>query len=125
MSITTSSARAASRAKRRRVNTAPVNFDPAANPIIARHWFGVEPLHPIGPIAAEIVADVKFRHQVERLYRLGPRVVGEAFAHIGIKHSIRTSVEQTVEHFTELEPEVLEAAGGDEFWQPPIHGVER
>ena len=123
MSITTSSARAASRAKRRRVNTAPVNFDPAANPIIARHWFGVEPLHPIGPIAADVVADLQYRHQIERLHRLGPRVIGEILAHLGAKHTIRTSIEQTIEHFTELDSEVLKAAGGDEFWPAPVREV--
>ena len=31
----------------------------------------------IGEIAAEVVADLRFRCQVERLHRLGARVVGE------------------------------------------------
>ncbi len=32
---------------------------------------------PIGKVAAEVVADLRFRRQVERLHRLGARVVGE------------------------------------------------
>ena len=82
-------------------------------------------LRPIGEVAAEIVADLRFRRLVQRLHALGPRVTGEAFAHLGAKHGIQTSIEQTVEHFTELEPETLQAAGGNDFWQPPLHGVER
>ena len=27
--------------------------------------------------------------------------------------------------YIEIEPEVIEAADRDEFWQPPLHGVER
>ncbi len=30
-------------------------------------------LRPIGEIAAEVVADMRFRHQILRLHRLGPR----------------------------------------------------
>ena len=56
----------------------PVELDPATHPIIARHWFGVEPLRPIGAIAAEVVVDRRFRHKVRRLHGLGDRVVGEA-----------------------------------------------
>ena len=37
----------------------PVDFDHAAHPIIARHFFGVEPFHPIGEVASEVVAEAK------------------------------------------------------------------
>ncbi len=33
--------------------------------------------------------------------------------------------QKTVEHFTELEPETLQAAGGNDFWQSPLYGVDR
>ena len=81
-------------------------------------------LRPLGTIAAEVVADLRFRRQVLRLHRLGPRVTGEVLAHLGAKHGIQTSVEQTVEHFTELEPEALEAAGAGDFWRLPLHEVK-
>ncbi len=80
---------------------------------------------PIGRVAAEVMADLRFRRKVRRLHRLGDRVLGEVFAHLGAKHSIQTSIEQTVEHFTELDPETLQVAGGDDFWPVPIHGVDR
>ena len=125
MSITISRPRPARRAKLSGANTTPTNFDPARHPIISRHWFGVEPLRSIGQIAAEVVADLRFRREVQRLHRLGDRVLGELLAHLGAKHSIQTSIEQTVEHFTEIDSEVLQATGGDDFWQPPLHGVGR
>ena len=35
-------------------NSAPANFDATANPIISRHWFGIEPFRTIGAGAAEV-----------------------------------------------------------------------
>ena len=58
--------RRSSRTKCSGANTAPANFDPATHPILFRHWFGVEPLRPIGQIAAEVVADMRFHHRVRR-----------------------------------------------------------
>ncbi len=78
---------------------------------------------PIGAIAAEIVADLKFRRQVIRLRQQGDRVLCEAFAHIGAKHGIRTSIEQTIDHFAEIDPEALQATGSDDFPPLPIHVV--
>ena len=82
-------------------------------------------LRPIGQIAAEVVADLRFRRQVIRLRRQGDRVLCEVFAHLGAKHGIQTSIEQTVEHFAELEPETLQATGGDGFSPAPIHEVKQ
>ena len=38
---------------RRDKGSLPTGFDPAAHPILCQHWFGV-PLHPIGPITANL-----------------------------------------------------------------------
>ena len=40
---------------KKQVSAAPPDFDPAACPIIARHFFGVEPLRQFGDIAGRIV----------------------------------------------------------------------
>ncbi len=82
-------------------------------------------LIPIGPIAAEIVADLRFRRQVLRLHRLGPRAMAELLAEIGAERSITTIIDQKLDTYTELDPETLEVTGGNDFWQPPLHGVER
>jgi len=89
-----------------------------------RHPPQLDPWHPIGQIAAEVVADMRFRRQVLRLHRLGPRVTGEVLAHLGAKHGIQTSVEQTVEHFAGLDAAALAAAGAGDFWPLPLHEVK-
>ncbi len=103
----------------------PANFDAAACPILARHFFGVEPFRSIGEIAAEVAADLKFRRHVKRLHALGPRVVGELLAEIGAERGITTIVDQKLTHYARLDPAALEMTGGDRFWQPPLHGVDR
>ena len=77
---------------------------------------------PIGSVAAEVVADLKFRRQVEHLQRLGARAVGELLAEVSAERGIRTVIDQKLSRYAELEPEVLETAGGD-FWPDPIHEV--
>ncbi len=80
---------------------------------------------PIGEVAADIVADLKFRRRVERFHALGPRVTAELLAEIGAERSIQTVIDQKLDHYARIEPEALEATGGDRFWQPPLHGVDR
>ncbi len=125
MPVYTRLPRCSSRAKCSGTNTAPDNFDPVACPIIAKHWFGVEPLRPDGPIAAEVVADLRFRRKVQRVHRLGDRVFGDLLAEIGAERGIQTVIDQKLERYAELDSKGLEAAGGNEFWPAPLHGVER
>lgn len=101
----------------------PADFDPAAHPIISRHFFGIEPFRPIGQVAAEVVADLKFRRQVERLHGLGPRATAELLAEIGAERAIGTLIDQKLDRYAAMRPEALKATGGDGFWPVPIHGV--
>ena len=80
-------------------------------------------LEPFGPIAAEVVSDMRFRHQVLRLYRLGPRVTAEFLAELGAERGIQTVIDQKLDTYAELEPETLEATGGDGFWPVPVRRV--
>ena len=82
-------------------------------------------LRPIGQISAEIVADMKFRRRVQRVHQLGDRVFGEMLAEIGAERGIQTIIDEKLKKYADLDPEVLEAAGGDRFPPVPIHGVER
>ncbi len=61
MFFTTPPARAASCPKRPSNNCHRyrAEFDPAAYPIIARHFFGIEPTHLASDIAADLAADLK------------------------------------------------------------------
>ena len=59
--------RSSSRAERSGAYTAPHNFDPATYPIIACHYFGMEPL------AAEVLTDLQLRSNVVYLDWQGSR----------------------------------------------------
>ena len=82
-----------------------------------------EGLRPIGALAAEIVADLRFRRQVLRLHRLGPRAVGEFLAELGAERSIMTLIDHKLDTYAELKPETLEVTGGDGFWPVPVRRV--
>ena len=79
---------------------------------------------PIGEVAAEIVADMKFRRNVQQVHRLGDRVFGEMLAEIGAERGIQTLIDEKLKKFAGLDPEALEVTGGDGFWPAPIHGVK-
>jgi hypothetical protein len=63
------------------------------------------------------IADLRFRRQVDRLHRLGPRVLYEFLAELGSDRLIRTELELRVERYAALDPEILRATGGDSL--PP------
>ncbi len=102
----------------------PADFDAETHPIIGLHFFGVEPRRSTTVVAADAVADLRFRHQVERLHRLGPRVTAELLAEIGVECLIRTVIDRKLATYVSIKPEAIEAAGGGEFWPAPIHGVQ-
>jgi hypothetical protein len=112
-----------SSAKHSGANTAPDKFDPATHPILSRHWFGVESSRLVCPLAAEVVADLRRRRHVQQVHRLGDRVFGELLAELGAERGITTIIDQKLERYAELESEVLQAAGGDEFWPTPVREV--
>ena len=74
-------------------------------------------------IAADIVADLRRRRQVERLHRLGPRAVGELLSELGAERSIQTVIDRKLTVYTELDLEAIEAAGGDKFGPVPLREV--
>ncbi len=100
---------------------------------MARHVMSHRPKYPpicdtfrhVGAVAAEVMADLRRRRKVQRLHRLGDRVLGEFLAELGAEFSIQTPIDKKLDTYAEIESEALETAGGDEFWQPPLHGVER
>ena len=89
----------------------PAGFDPAAHPIIARHFFGVEPFRQIGDVAAEVVADLKRQRQVARLHSLGPRPVLEALVEV----EAGVDLDRVLAAYARLDLEVVIALGGDKF----------
>ena len=84
----------------------------------------VSGLHPIGPTAAEVVADFWFRRTVERVHNLGPRVTAELLGELGAERGIRTIIDKKLRRYAALDPKTLEATGGSDFWPAPIHEVQ-
>ncbi len=81
-------------------------------------------LQPIGQIAAEVVADVRFRRQVLRLHRLGPRVTAELLAEIGAERGIRTVIDRKLATYAELDPKVIEVVEGAGFGPATLYEVQ-
>lgn len=106
--------RRSGRAKRSGANTTPVNFDPATHPILAAHWFGVEPLHDIGPIAAEAASNRRRQRQIHHVYGLGPRAVHELLYDVAGGEDL----DHALAAYACLTPGLLRAVGGDRF--PPF-----
>ena len=100
-----------------------VDFNPAAHPIIARHFFGIEPFRPIGVVAAEVVAVLRFRRHVQQVHRLGDRVFGELLAEIGAERGIQTIIDEKLKKYANLDAEALGSAGGADFWPAPLREV--
>ena len=80
-------------------------------------------LIPIGPVAAEIVARLHFRRQVERLHRLGPRAVAELLAEIGAERGVTTIIDAKLTRYAAIDPMTLEAASVDQFWPAPLYEI--
>ncbi len=105
----------------RGANAAPDDFDPAAYPILAIHFFGVEPHHPIGPIPVEAPASLRRHRQFEHVHRLGPRAIEE----MAIEIANGEDLDRALAAYERLMPEMLKATGGDRFPAQPIHEVKR
>ena len=102
--------------------------DPALNPGFRRTW--AEAPHSknpsvIGSAAADLVSDMRFRQMVERIHGLGSRAVAELLAEIAVKHSITPALQKTLERYASIDPQALQALGGDKFWPAPVHEVRR
>lgn len=72
-------------------------------------------------LQAPTINDLRFRRVVERVYRLGPRVVAELLVELDADP-------QLVERYAELDrfPRVtLHAVGADSFPPVPLHSVQR
>ena len=74
-------------------------------------------------VAADAVADLRFRRRVERLHRLGPRAVGELLAELGAELSITSIIDQKLDTYADLDAEDIEATGGNRFWPLPLREV--
>ena len=73
--------------------------------------------------AAEMVADLRFRRNVERVCSLGTRAVSELLSEIGAERAIQHLVDRKVERYADLDPDLVQALGGNRFAKPPLRLV--
>ena len=67
--------------------------------------------------------DIQFQRDIERLYKLGPRALGELLAEIGEQRLCRTYLELRIRRYAEIDPKHLAALDADHFPRPPIYEV--
>jgi hypothetical protein len=59
--------------------------------------------------------DLGFERNVEKLLAQGPRALAEMLIHLGIETMHRTTIDQMVEKYAQLDPAVVKALDGDRF----------
>jgi hypothetical protein len=68
------------------------------------------------------IADLRFCRSVERLHRLGWRVLYELLAEFGAERLIQSAIDEKLNHWVaRLDADVLAAVGGDRFPANPVH----
>jgi hypothetical protein len=67
--------------------------------------------HPqrLGEVVEDLVDRLRFQRQVEKLHALGQRAVGELLAEIGEQRACRTFIDQRLETYAALDPELVKA----------------
>ena len=64
--------------------------------------------------------DAKFRRDVDRLHRLGARVLAEFLTELGADSLRMVAIERRLEKYAGLDPDAVLATGGDRFPARPI-----
>lgn len=78
---------------------------------------------PVSDVAQDILRELRFRRAVAKVHALGPRVVAELLAELGARHLQRRAVDDLVECYATLDPDVIRALRADEPLPPVIRPV--
>ena len=82
-------------------------------------------LRPIGEVADDLVADLRFHREAEKLHTFGPRPYAELLMEIGEQFKCRTFIDRRLRAYARLDPEVIRELDGDKFPRPPLYEVKR
>ena len=99
----------------------PPGFDPQQFPILAAHYFGVDPI--ANGVDTPALRDLRFRRHVELLHRRGPRALLEFLTAVGVERSITKFLEDEISAFADLDPDALAALGARDLPPVPLHEV--
>lgn len=79
------------------------------------------PCRRLDVVLAEIVAGLRRRRAAEHLHRLGPRPALEAMIEI----AAGADLDATLARYARLDPDIVDALGGDDFPPQPLHEVRQ
>ena len=82
-------------------------------------------LRPLGEVVDDLVADLRFHREAEKLHALGPRPYAELLMEIGERFGIRTFIDRRLAVYAALDPDVIRELDGDEFPRPPLYEVKK
>lgn len=83
----------------------------------------IDRIQPIGEVVDDLVGDLRFHRQVEKLHGLGPRAFGELLIEIGEQRSCRTFIDMRLRAYAALDPELVKAFDVDQSPRPPLYEV--
>jgi hypothetical protein len=72
------------------------------------------------PPATSDIRELRFRRDVERVWRLGPRAQYELLSELAARHTLRTEIEQLVARYSRVDPEVVRRTAGDRMPPTPL-----
>jgi hypothetical protein len=67
--------------------------------------------------------ELRFRRDVERLHRLGPRAVYELLTELGARQLLRSEIEALVGRYSRVDPVALRLAAGDRMPPTPLRAL--
>lgn len=113
----------------------PVDFDPEEHPILATHYFGLNPnWRSLGEIIDDAQTDsnwtgrswddraqIRIGPLVEHLYSLGPRPLFEFFSEfVACDTVLAVDIEEQLRHYARINSEMVDALDGREIRLPII-----
>jgi hypothetical protein len=69
------------------------------------------------------LCELRFRRDVERLHRLGPRAVYELLTELGARQLLRSEIEALVGRYSRVDPVALRLAAGDRMPPTPLRAL--
>ncbi len=81
--------------------------------------------NPVGEVVDDLVTNLRFHREAEKLHALGPRPYGELLMEIGEQFKCRTFIDRRLRAYAALDPEVVRELDGDRFPRPPLYEVKR
>ena len=92
-------------------------------PIIARHFYGINPTRVIGRTAASLIADLRFRNKMTVLLAMGDRPVAEMVAEFAVRHGLEAELDQVLDRYLEITAVGRLQGNGRDFPPAPFHEV--